>query len=539
MVSRTIFDSQIHLTRLLFDTQASLSPCRSYFSPITLNNTPTFDLSFPVESWQDQQVPNNLLMRTLDSPIRYSVREDIKLKHCPTPPPRIPLRIFLSFLNHSHYLYPISDASETIYLSADVTSCFSPYVSLLSSGVHPKIEASFSSYCLMTELKEEEEEEEREPEWVHPDEDLENLEICEDETLAPDAEEDVILFPTIFGREPTPDMDPFAFTAYKRVDQKVNPVSGTFPEEARVHRRIPIDPLLSLPKLASVCPPLVDTPRMNQERLAKLEINSTGFLWPQEVELFNQVMWLNQNAIAFEEDERGTLKESYFTPYIIPTVPHTAWEYRNIPIPPVRIKDKVIELLKHKINAGVYEPSQSAYRSRWFCVLKKNGKLRIVHDLQPLNKVTIRDAGLPPIVDDFIEPFAGRQCYTVFDLFWGFDARRVHPESRDLTAFLTPLGLLRLTSLPMGFTNSPAEFQKCMTFILHDEIPDVANIFIDDLPIKGPKSQYPDKNGDPEVLEENPGIRRFIWEHAQDVHRVMHRIGCAGGTFASNKTQIC
>jgi hypothetical protein len=41
-----------------------------------------------------------------------------------------------------------------------------------------------------------------------------------------------------------------------------------------------------------------------------------------------------------------------------------------------------------------------------------------------------------------------------------------------------------------------------MTFILQDEIPEVAKIFIDDLPIKGPKTQYPDGNG-------NPGIRRL------------------------------
>jgi len=41
---------------------------------------------------------------------------------------------------------------------------------------------------------------------------------------------------------------------------------------------------------------------------------------------------------------------------------------------------------------------------------------------------------------------------------------------------------------------------------------------IDDLPIKGPVSLYLDENGKPEVLQENPGIRRFIWEHAQDVH---------------------
>jgi hypothetical protein len=78
-----------------------------------------------------------------------------------------------------------------------------------------------------------------------------------------------------------------------------------------------------------------------------------------------------------------------------------------------------------------------------------------------------------------------------------------------------------------------------MTFILQDEIPEVANIFIDDLPVKGPKSQYLDKNGNPETLEENPGIQRFIWEHAQDVHRIMHRIKCAGATFSPKKTQIC
>ena len=197
-----------------------------------------------------------------------------------------------------------------------------------------------------------------------------------------------------------------------------------------------------------------------------------------------------------------------------------------------------MELLREKIVAGVYEPSQSSYRSKWFCVLKKSGKLRIVHDLQPLNQVTIRETGLPPNLDSFVEPFAGRQCYTVFDLYWGFDARKVHPKSRDITAFLTPLGLLRITSLPTGFTNSPAEFQACMQFILQDEMPHTADIFIDDLPIKGPATRYEDINGQPEVMAQNPGIRRFIWEHANDVHRIIHRVGHAGGTFSPSKTQL-
>ncbi|KAA1478258.1 hypothetical protein DENSPDRAFT_753684, partial [Dentipellis sp. KUC8613] len=51
--------------------------------------------------------------------------------------------------------------------------------------------------------------------------------------------------------------------------------------------------------------------------------------------------------------------------------------------------------------------------------------------------------------------------------------------------------------------------------------------------------QYLDENGVAEPLQENPGIRRFIWEHASDVHRILHRIKEAGGTFSATKAQIC
>ena len=104
---------------------------------------------------------------------------------------------------------------------------------------------------------------------------------------------------------------------------------------------------------------------------------------------------------------------------------------------------------------------------------------------------------------------------------------------------MTPLGLLRHTAMPQGYTNSPSEFQNCTSFILQDEIPHVANVFIDDLPIKGPETRYNDANGNAETLPANPGIRRFIWEHAVDVHRIMHRFAHAGGTFSGPKTQLC
>ena len=102
-----------------------------------------------------------------------------------------------------------------------------------------------------------------------------------------------------------------------------------------------------------------------------------------------------------------------------------------------------------------------------------------------------------------------------------------------------PLGLLCHTAMPQGYTNSSSEFQNCTSFILQDEIPHIANVFIDDLPIKGPETCYNDANDNAETLPANPGIHRFIWEHAVDVHCIMHRFAHAGGTFSGIKSQIC
>ena len=327
------------------------------------------------------------------------------------------------------------------------------------------------------------------------------------------------------------------YGAYKRVDKKVRPVSKPIPIEFKVTRTIPYDPLATLPRLSRNPPEFSPTTKLTQERLDSLELDKSELLWPEEIKLFQQILLLNEEALAFEDEDRGTLKEAYFSPYKIPTVDHEPWQEKNIPIPP-GIKDQVLDVLRLKIRAGVYEPCQSPYRSKWFCVVKKNGKLWIVHDLQPLNRVTIRESAIPPNLDQFVEKFVGGKCFTVFDLFWGFDARKMDQASRDMTAFLTPLGMLHLTSLPTGYTNSPAEFQECMLFILKDELA-IADVFIDDLPIKGPTSIYPDRNGNPSTLPENPGIRKYIWEHANDVHRIMHRIKDAGATFSALKIQLC
>ena len=105
-----------------------------------------------------------------------------------------------------------------------------------------------------------------------------------------------------------------------------------------------------------------------------LNVNKDNFLWPEEEKLFQHILKLNEATLPYEEKDWGTLKTKYFLDYVMPTVLHTPWEYKNILIPP-GIRDKVIEMLKRKMDAGVYEQSQSSYQGCCFCVLKKNRSL--------------------------------------------------------------------------------------------------------------------------------------------------------------------
>ena len=57
-----------------------------------------------------------------------------------------------------------------------------------------------------------------------------------------------------------------------------------------------------------------------------LLIDEEEWLQLEEIKLFQHIMVLNQDTLAFEEDQRGTFKESYFSSYIIPVEPHTPWQ---------------------------------------------------------------------------------------------------------------------------------------------------------------------------------------------------------------------
>ncbi|RYE25652.1 MAG: hypothetical protein EOP45_04585, partial [Sphingobacteriaceae bacterium] len=323
-------------------------------------------------------------------------------------------------------------------------------------------------------------------------------------------------------------------TKYKSVEKKVKPVNApmpqylNFPLQRPTLSRDPYDtPLIKNP------PEFIETNRTTTERLKQCNFGPEGWLSDEEWKLFLHILVLREGAVAYCEEERGLFKHTYGLPYVIPIIKHEPWQIRPIPIP-AAIRNEYIELIRQRIRTGLYEQSSSSYSSPVFCVLKGDGKLRIVHDLQVLNKVTIKDAGIPPSPEDFVESFAGRACYGLGDIMGGYDERELAQVSRALTTFDTPLGRLQLTRLPQGATNSVAVYQAQMTWVLQEELPQNVGIFIDDGGIKGPEDNYNN-----EVLKENNGIRKFIWEYAIVLERILFRIEEAGLTVSGKKFAVC
>src|ERR1700690_1157297 len=63
--------------------------------------------------------------------------------------------------------------------------------------------------------------------------------------------------------------------------------------------------------------------------------------------------------------------------------------------------------------------------------------------------------------------------------------------------------------------------------------------YINDVPIKGPSSRYQLPDGSYKTIPRNPGIRQFVWEHFQNLNRIVQRMKYCGGTFSGKKSFLC
>ncbi|KAL3694614.1 hypothetical protein R1sor_008265 [Riccia sorocarpa] len=311
---------------------------------------------------------------------------------------------------------------------------------------------------------------------------------------------------------------------YKFVLKKVKPVATQLPEDSEQQV-----------ELAAKQPDLRDVRRIGHkftpETLMKLKIGGDDFLTDCEKKKFEEIIRSYEKAFSFSAEEIGCVDPKVIAPMVIFTIPHVPWDLKPIPVPRAMLP-KLIDLLKEKMQMGILEPSMVPYSSRWFTVPKKNGSLRFIQDLQPANSVTIRNVGTGPIIDDVVDEFAGRAIYSIGDLYSGYDQFQLAVESRDLTTIRTPLGLMRMCTLPQGATNSVAHMQNAMHKVLREFVPKITIPFLDDIPMKGCATE--EKN---ETLDAT-GCRKFVSDHIRDVGKILNRLREVHLTLSGEKSRF-
>ena len=115
------------------------------------------------------------------------------------------------------------------------------------------------------------------------------------------------------------------------------------------------------------------------------------------------------------------------------------------------------------LEAGVIEPSKSAWASPVCLVKKKDNSYRFCVDYCRVNAVSKRDAFPVPDMHDALY-----KMFATIDLLAGYWQLGLTQRAKERSAFCTRRGLFHFNRMPFGLSGAPASFCRLMSIVLAD-----------------------------------------------------------------------
>ncbi|XP_043216447.1 uncharacterized protein K02A2.6-like [Amphibalanus amphitrite] len=165
-----------------------------------------------------------------------------------------------------------------------------------------------------------------------------------------------------------------------------------------------------------------------------------------------------------------------------PGVPPVRQPLRRLPL---AVLDAVSARIDELEAQGVVEKvSASPWISPLVVGRKRDGAIRLCVDMRRVNQAVITDGHPLPRIEDVLDRLRGSLMFSRLDLKDAYHQLELHPDSQNLTTFVSHKGLYRFRRVNFGLASAGPCFQRVMTSML-EGIPGV-EVYLDDIIIHAP-----------------------------------------------------
>ena len=177
------------------------------------------------------------------------------------------------------------------------------------------------------------------------------------------------------------------------------------------------------------------------------------------------------------------------------------------------LRDKVEAKIQNLLDLDIIEHVEkpTPWVSPIVVVPKPNNDIRITVDMRRVNEAILRERHPIPTVEELLQDMSESRVFTKLDLKMGYHQLELHPDSRDVTTFVTHCGLFRYKRLVMGINAASEIYQHEIQKVVQG-IPGVANLS-DDIIVHAKNMQ----------------------EHDERLRKTLHRLLEAGLTLNGEK----